>query len=102
MLGRNPWSTLMACLAGAILPALAPAEQEDAQLEWHVAMDGIDSQAGSGERPFATVQHALDELARRRAANDHRPATVVLHEGTYEITRPLRIDSQHSSPTGSL
>lgn len=102
MLGRNVWSLLMACLTGAFLPGIAPAQERDAPLEWHVAVDGSDAQPGSGNKPFATIQRALDELARRRAASDHRPASVVLHEGTYEIAKPLRIDSQHSSPTGSL
>jgi hypothetical protein len=87
--------------AGLIVAALlAPAFADETQttaVEWHVAVRGDDAQPGTSARPFATVHRALEELARVRAANDDRPAEIVLHEGIHEIARPLEIGPAHAS-----
>jgi hypothetical protein len=92
-------------LAGLIVAALlTPTFADETQttaVEWHVGLKGDDAQPGTSSRPFATVHRALEELARLRAANDDRPAEIVLHEGTHEITRPLEIGPQHAS-TGKM
>src|SRR5262245_55073245 len=98
-------SKILAVLAPAviILSASAGASDEAPQtaVEWHVAVTGDDAQPGTSLKPFATVHHALQEVARLRAAKDDRPVAIVLHEGTHEIRRPPEIGPQHAS-AGSL
>src|SRR5262249_14691456 len=83
----------------AVLAATADAADQATQsaVEWHVAVAGDDAQPGTSLKPFATVHHALKEVARLRAAKDDRPVAIVLHEGTHEIARPLEIGPQHAS-----
>src|SRR5262245_35172017 len=86
-----------------LLSVSAGASDEAPQkaVEWHVAVQGNDAQAGTALKPFATAHRALEEVARLRAAKDDRPAAIVLHQGTHEIRRPLEIGPQHAS-SGSL
>jgi len=95
-------SMLTASLMGVLQPTLCFGQAQSEPLEWHVATTGDDSNSGGGDTPFATIERALDELARRRAASDQRDASIVVHEGTYPIARPLKIEPRHSSPSGSL
>ncbi len=68
--------------AVSALIALLPAAMTAAET-WHVAISGDDAAAGSGAKPFRTIQHAA-ELA---GPGD----TVVVHAGTYrETVRPKR------------
>ena len=53
-------SVPVTCLTGSALPAL----------DLHVVGGGNDSNPGTADKGVRTLQHALDELARRRAAND--------------------------------
>jgi hypothetical protein len=98
---RRPATVFPAWLAlVALFPfhvASAAGETPKEALEWHVAVQGNDNQPGAPTRPFATVQRALADLARLRSAGDERPAAIVLHEGTYEIVRPLEIGPAHAS-----
>lgn len=47
--------------------------------EWHVALGGRNADSGGRERPWATLQHAVDQA---------RPGDVIMvHEGSYEGCR---------------
>lgn len=62
-----PFSVLVACGVLAALPAVAAT--------YHVAPGGSDGNDGSAGDPWATLQHAADEV---------RPGdTVLVHDGTY-------------------
>eukprot|EP00755_Sulcionema_specki_P037127 Sspe_Gene.108289::Locus_87433_Transcript_1_1_Confidence_1.000_Length_654::g.108289::m.108289 len=65
---------------------------ENAKLggEYFVAMDGDDRASGAKQSPWATVQHALSQVAGKG------PCTVYVREGTYYINDTLRITERHS------
>jgi hypothetical protein len=94
---------LLVAPAMALVAAMAVTADEapPQAVEWHVALQGADAQAGTSRKPFATVHRALEEVARLHAAKDDRPVEIVLHEGTHEIVRPLEIGPPHAS-SGSL
>lgn len=60
----------------------------------HVSPTGHDTAPGTAEHPFATPHRAL--TAARAAAE---PATIVLHEGRYELPAPLVLGPADSGQT---
>jgi len=64
----------------------------------YVAPDGKDSNPGTEDRPFATLQRARDEI-RQRKAGGPLPAggiTIELRGGVYELAQPLELTAQDS------
>jgi hypothetical protein len=70
----------------AALMASVSAIAAQAQVTVHVAPDGNDRAAGTAERPVRTLPRAQELV---RAANTGNDVTVVLADGTYDLTAPL-------------
>lgn len=88
------------CMTGARLPfaifAFALAAFPARAVEIHVAPQGSDSTGdGSARKPFASLEKARDAA---RAAPD--AATVLLHDGTYRLTRTFELDARDSGKAG--
>ena len=78
--------------------ALALACHAAAAATFHVAPQGRDTNPGTEDQPFATLQRARDEIRQRRAGGT-LPAgeiTVELHGGTYELSRPFELTAEDS------
>ncbi|MBM3890139.1 MAG: right-handed parallel beta-helix repeat-containing protein, partial [Verrucomicrobia bacterium] len=78
--GAVQWRILFALLASLFCHA-AFAQQ----VTLYVAPDGSDTDPGTKERPFATLERARDEVRKLKPAG----ATVFLRGGTYRITKPI-------------
>jgi hypothetical protein len=61
----------------------------------HVALDGDDRWPGTRERPLRTLYEARDRV-QALARSDGGPITIVVHNGTYELARPLELSSSDS------
>lgn len=57
--------------------------------EWHVALHGSDTNPGTPEAPFASIQHAVDVAEPGDA--------ILIHGGRYLISEPIRIPAKESS-----
>jgi hypothetical protein len=73
---------LFALLASSVLAA-----------DFHVATGGKDSNPGTREQPFATLERARD------AARHSKNATVSLAAGTYRLTKTFELNEQDSGTT---
>lgn len=63
----------------------------------HVAPKGRDENPGNAARPFATLTRARDELRKLKAAGSlDRPATVIVHAGTYRLQDSLALGAADS------
>ena len=60
-----------------------------------VSINGSDTNAGTMERPFATIERAKME-ARKLKSQEAAPVRVYLREGTYYLERPLTFEFQDS------
>ena len=70
-----------------------------AAAEFHVAPDGSDSNPGTAEKPFATLEKARDGIRGRRAEPGVKKAEkfdVVIHGGTYVLAKPFVLEPQDS------
>lgn len=76
--------TSLLLLIAATLNAV-PADKAD----YYVATNGVDSNAGTLEAPFATVTAARDAIRGRISKGIDADVTVYLRGGTYVITGPL-------------
>ena len=97
------YRVLLAALVGMLcLPALA---QEDSSADktgnmtssgdFFVAQDGNDTWSGSYERPFATMQRALDAVSEALKVDPDQFACIALRQGTYHLEAPLRIGPEY-------
>lgn len=85
----NGTCTGLACAAFlAVTPAFA--------LEFHVSPTGDDIAAGTGTKPFRTVERAKMEVRKKVAAGLQEPVTVFLHSGTYELSETLMFGPEDS------
>jgi hypothetical protein len=85
-------------VAWLLLPGRAAAEApaEDA---FHVAPAGGDRNPGTQEKPFATLERARDAIRDLKADQDgklRRPATVLVHGGTYFLDSPFVVTPEDS------
>ena len=66
--------------------------------ELYVAPDGVDTNPGSFERPFATLTAARDAVRILRSRDDRRAATITvsLRSGTYTLNESLELDARDS------
>jgi hypothetical protein len=58
-------------------------------LEFHVSPTGNDGAAGTGTKPFRTVERAKMEVRKKVAVGLREPVTVFLHGGTYELSETM-------------
>ena len=83
----------------SIVPLYKPEDFAlSAKTTYHVAVDGSDETGnGTAEKPFATLQHAADQLSYKSGG------VIYLHGGTYSISQTVAFDERHSgsvlSPT---
>ncbi|MFH1918968.1 MAG: right-handed parallel beta-helix repeat-containing protein [Planctomycetota bacterium] len=78
--------------------ALALACHAVAAATFYVATDGKDTNPGTEDQPFATLQRARDEI-RRSKAGGALPAggiTVEIRGGTYELSQPFELTAEDS------
>lgn len=61
--------------------------------EIHVAVSGSDQNDGSATAPLATIEAARNAL-RSLGKLGEEPCTVVVHAGTYRLTKPLIFEPQ--------
>ena len=61
--------------------------------EFHVAPTGSDANPGTPAQPFASLERARDAV---RALERRGGATVFVHGGVYELTKPLQLDAADS------
>ncbi|MHC4199662.1 MAG: right-handed parallel beta-helix repeat-containing protein, partial [Planctomycetota bacterium] len=67
--------------------------------EFHVATDGNDTNPGTRDRPFATLERARDAV--REAKKTARASiTVYLRGGTYRLKETVVFGLQDSAPDG--
>jgi Right handed beta helix region len=80
--------TMLAIISAAILLSLISCGGVPA--EFFVAPGGSDEYPGTISAPFATLAHARD------IARDHRPATIYLRTGRYQLDDTLQLDERDS------
>ena len=83
------------CAAVLMLSALVSAEAQPAQIL--VAATGSDTNPGTLEKPFATLQRA--QQAARKAAG-REAVTVFVREGTYYLPETLIFTAEDSGTQG--
>lgn len=88
------------CLIAFIttLVGLASAEEAAVKADFFVATDGSDDNAGSAEKPFATLARARDEVRKKIAAGLGADLTVLIRAGTYEQRETLTFGPKDSGP----
>jgi hypothetical protein len=91
-------SSLLPLTMAVILAAPAAALAE-VQATFHVAPGGNDSNAGTQEKPFATIEKAK-QAVRAINANMTGDIVVILHGGTYVIDQTLGFDAADSGTGG--
>ncbi len=86
----RPWLVPLLLLSGLTLHTCpAPA------LDLYVATNGSDADAGTKDKPFASLERARDELRKLKAAGQlNGAATVQVRGGFYPLARPLALTAQ--------
>ena len=74
--------------------SLVVAQVVAAPLELHVSPHGGDGNAGTAEKPFATLEAAV---AAARKARPGDGTTVVVHDGHYPLQKPLTLTAQDAA-----
>jgi parallel beta-helix repeat protein len=85
---RHLWVTLLGLSAG-ILATVALG----AGVEFHVSPTGQDTNPGTVQKPFRTIEAARDAV---RKLTHTEPVAVVLHNGTYGLERPFTLRPEDS------
>ncbi|MDO5580197.1 MAG: right-handed parallel beta-helix repeat-containing protein [Planctomycetia bacterium] len=62
--------------------------------DYHVSPQGNDANDGSSEKPFKTIQKALDTISQKKIAEKDR--TVYLADGFYYLDSTIRITANHN------
>ena len=94
-------------LAALVLAGAASVQAAEPAVVFHVATIGCDKWSGTlagpnsttSDGPFATVEQAHDavrELKRRSDGTLKRPVTVLIHGGTYPLSKPIRFTAEDS------
>lgn len=96
------WIAVLAIFAGSASHPLA----EPPGIEIHVANTGLDTAAGTRQRPLATLEGARNALRNLRTQGKVTPATPVhiwIHAGSYAQSHPLELGPEDSgSPTAPV
>ena len=88
--------TLLMILTGNFDFAGVIFKPETVMAEYYVSTTGNDSNAGTVESPFATIERARDEV---RKINDDMSGNIIVHvaEGTYKLSDTLTFDERDSA-----
>lgn len=88
------------CLSLFILLMLSSCALAEESITIVVAPDGNDRAEETLENPVATLEHALSRVRKRRAQFSQPPAArIVLRQGIYRPSKPLRLRPQDSNLT---
>ena len=79
-----------------IVPTVTPVPP---QYEFHVAVDGSDTNPGTVNRPFATLEHARDVI-RTMNLNMQESIVVHIHGGAYFVSEPIEFTDADSGQNG--
>lgn len=66
---------------------------------FHVAVNGNDTNPGTADQPFATIEHARD-VARNLSPNMRGPITVIVHGGMYPVSKTIQFGPEDSGQNG--
>ncbi|RRR98071.1 RICIN domain-containing protein [Glycomyces terrestris] len=92
-------AALLIAAAGALAGLGASPAHAQAQYQIHVSPTGSDSGAGTAAQPLRTLPEA-QRRARQAAAAGDGDVAVILLDGTYRLTAPLRFDAADSGRNG--
>src|ERR1700749_2701203 len=67
--------------------------------EFHLSLQGSDSNAGTEKVPFATLAKARDAVRKLRVSGENGEMTIVVYDGVYTMTDPLVLEPQDSNLT---
>ncbi|NQT94209.1 MAG: right-handed parallel beta-helix repeat-containing protein, partial [Lentisphaerae bacterium] len=81
----------LSCVSGGLAMQIEPSETHTSI---HVAVGGDDANSGSLEQPVATLNRASVLVRKQTAAGLTAPLHVILHEGRYELSRPLNMGAE--------
>lgn len=81
------------CVASLIFCAALHAQTQGPQVQWVVATDGADSNPGTVDAPFRTLEAARNAI---RAAKTPEGSHVLLREGTYTRSKCFALTAQDS------
>jgi len=72
--------------------------------EYHLAPDGSDSNPGTQEKPFATLERAREQVRMLKAAGSlpSGGVTIVAAGGVYELKQPLALTAEDSGDQGAV
>jgi hypothetical protein len=89
---------LLSCFTAALLQSMPSAGQEI-----HVSVKGNDRNPGSAAKPLATLEAARDMMRtlRSRSGEGTTGAKVIVHEGVYDLARPLVLDERDGGTAAS-
>ena len=76
-----------------------PGEQSSSQMTFHVSPQGSDSNPGTEQQPFRTIERARDAV-RSNTEDMAQNIVVYLRGGTYNIDRTLVFDHRDSGKNG--
>ncbi|MCX7007898.1 MAG: right-handed parallel beta-helix repeat-containing protein [Kiritimatiellaeota bacterium] len=69
--------------------------------EFHVALSGQDTNPGTREQPFASLEKARDAARAARATAGAQPITLWVHGGKYFLTQPFELTAADSGRPGA-
>lgn len=70
-------------------------------VDFHVATGGNDANPGSEAMPFATLERARDAVRVARKQDPKAQLQVLVHAGTYELSKTFRLGPEDSGSEGS-
>ncbi|MGJ8643798.1 MAG: putative glycoside hydrolase [Luteolibacter sp.] len=80
--------------ASSALCALSSIQAKDI----YVAVDGSDQPDGSQEKPYASLQEAVEAVRDLREAAYHEPVVIYLREGRHQLDNTLVLGMEDSAP----
>jgi hypothetical protein len=80
-------------------PTAIPSGNGEPGYIFHVAANGNDTNPGTVDKPFATIEHARD-IIRTISPNMQSPIVVYVHGGTYPVNQPIMFTTIDSGQNG--
>ena len=82
-----------------VAPTAIASVNNEPEYVFHVAVNGNDSNSGTADKPFATIEHARDVI-RTISPNMQSSIMVYVHGGTYSISQPIKFTTTDSGQNG--
>lgn len=96
MLGFSRSIAAIFLLSALLLQQANAGNSNPTSADFHVAIDGKDSNSGSATSPFATIARAQLAVRKRIEAGLSKPIVVHIHEGRYFISETLIFSPEDS------